>query len=161
MNKYQTYIPKQFDLTELQQRIKAAQAQHDKHKVIYCPASQALAEYDQLTAEGYVRDTEYPVLTHSLDVMQAWLQITMIKPKKVIQKEFEALAVDTEDLYRAEIKADQQKALAAMQRRLIAEAQEKQEKEEQSRRAQIEADALAEAAAILGLTDSQIVTEGA
>lgn len=48
MNKYQTYIPKQFDLTELQQRIKTAQSEHDKHKVIYQPASQALAEYDEL-----------------------------------------------------------------------------------------------------------------
>ena len=151
MNKYQTYIPKQFDLTELQQRVKAAQAQHDKHKVIYQPASQALAEYDELLSQGYVRDTEYPVLTHSLDVMQSWLQITLIKPKKVIQKEHEAIAVDTEELYRAEVKADQQKALAAMQRRIIAEAEEKKAKEATARRAQIEAAALEEAAQILGI----------
>lgn len=155
MNKYQTFIPKAFDLTELQQRTKAAQSEHDRHMVIYCPASQALAEYDQLTAEGYVRAQDYPVLTHSLDVMQAWLQITMIKPKKIISKELEEISVTVEAEYRAEVKADQQKALAAMQRRLIAEAQEKQEKEEQSRRAQIEAEALAEAAQILGLETQQ------
>lgn len=148
-----TFIPKQFDLTELQQRTKAAQAQHDKHKVIYCPASQALAEYDQLTAEGYVRDTEYPVLTHSLDVMQAWLQITLIKPKKVIQKELETIAVEVEDLYRAEIKLDQQEALKRMTKRLLAEQEEKEVKEAAARRAELESQALAEAAAILGLTE--------
>lgn len=153
MNKYGTFIPKAFDLTELQQRIKAAQAQHDKHKVIYCPASQALAEYDELLNQGYVRDTEYPVLTHSLDVIQAWLQITMLKPKKVIQKELEAIAVEVEELYRAEVKADQQRALAAMQTRLLEEAKEKQRKE-QEKADQAAADAaLIEARAILGLTE--------
>ena len=153
MNKYQTFIPKAFDLTELQQRVKAAQSQHDKHKVIYQPASQALVEYDELLNQGYVRDTEYPVLTHSLDVMQAWLKITMLKPKKVIQKELEEISVTVEAEYRAEIKADQAEALKRMTQRLLAEEEEKQAKEIAQRFAEREAAALAEAAQILGLTD--------
>ncbi|TXH86827.1 MAG: hypothetical protein E6Q71_06105 [Pseudomonas sp.] len=151
MNKYQTFVPKAFDMTELNQRIADAQAQHDRHKVLYAPASQALTEYDDLVKDGYVRSTEHPVLTHSLDVMQAWLQITLIKPKKVIQKEMEQIAIDVEELYRAEIKADQAEALKRMQRRLLIEAQEKQQKDESERLAQLEAEALAEAAQILGL----------
>ncbi len=151
MNKYGTFIPKRFDMTELNQRIADAQSQHDKHKVLYAPASQALAEYDDLVKDGYVRSTEHPVLTHSLDVMQAWLQITLTKPKKVISKELEQIAIDTEELYRSEIKADQAEALKRMQQRLLIEVQEKQQKDEAERLAQLEAEALAEAAHILGL----------
>lgn len=151
MNKYGTFVPKAFDLNELNNRVVAAQAQHDRHKVLYAPASQALSEYDALVKEGYVRSTDHPVLTHSLDVLQAWLQITLVKPKRVVQKEMEQIAIETEELYRAEIKVNQQEALKRMQQRLLIEAQEKQQKEESERLTQLEAEALAEAAQILGL----------
>lgn len=156
MNKYQTFVPKAFDMTELNQRIADAQSFHDKHKVLYAPASQALAEYDDLVKAGYVRSTEHPVLTHSLDVLQAWLQITLVKPKKVIIKELEQTAIDVEELYRSEIKADQAEALKRMTQRLLIEGQERQQKDEAERLAQLEAQALAEAAQILGLTEGAI-----
>ncbi len=153
MNRFNTFVPKSFDLTELNQRIADAQAQHDRHKVLYAPASQVLAEYDSLVKDGYIRSTEHPVLTHSLDVMQAWLQITLTKPKKVIQKELEEIAIDVEELYRAEIKADQQEALKRMQRRLLVEQQEKAQKESAERQAALEAQALAEAMEILNIKE--------
>lgn len=151
--KHSTFVPKAFDLTELDARIKAAQAQHDKHKVLFAPASEALAEYDHLVKDGYVRDPSFPVLTQALDVMQAWLQITLIKPKKVITRELEQIAVEVEAQYKAEIKAEQQDAIKRMQQRLLAEAEEKELREAAEHRAQAEAAALAEAASILGLKE--------
>lgn len=75
----------------------------------------------------------------------------MIKPKKIISKELEEISVTVEAEYRAEVKADQQKALAAMQRRLIEEARDKERKEqEQADQAAADA-ALIEARQILGL----------
>lgn len=152
-NKYSTFVPLSFDVSELNRRVTAAQSQIDKHKVLYAPASQALTEYDELLSQGYVRSTVHPVLTHSLDVMQAWVQITMTKPKKVITRELEQIAIETEELYKAEIKASQAEALSRMAARLLAEQEEREVKEAAAHRAQLEASALVEARQILGLSE--------
>lgn len=152
MNKYSTYIPKAFDLTTLNELIAEAHTQHSNHFCLYEPQTQFFRSYDQYIKDGYVRDDQQAVLAMPSG-SEVWLQVHLIKPKRVISKELEQIAVDTEALYRTEIKADQQKALAAMQRRLIAESEEKRAREEAAQRSQIEAEALAEAAQILGLTD--------
>ena len=85
--------------------------------------------------------------------MQAWLQITMLKPKKVIQKELEEISVTVEAEYRAEIKADQAEALKRMTQRLLAEEEDRQAKEIAAARTAAEARAAAEAAQILNIEE--------
>lgn len=149
-NKYQTYVPQAFDLTTLNERIAKAQAAHSKHFCLYEPQTMFFRSYDQYVKDGYVRDDHQPVLAMPSG-SETWIQVHLVKPKKVISKELEALAIEVEAAYHQEIKADQIEALRRMQQRLIAEAEEKRVREEADTRAQIEADVLAEAAQILGL----------
>lgn len=152
MNKYSTYIPKAFDLTTLNERIAEAHTQHSKHFCLYEPQTQFFRSYDQLIKDGYVRDDHQAVLAMPSG-SEVWLQVHLIKPKRVISKELEEISVTVEALYRAEIKADQAEALRRMQTRLIAEAEEQRVREEADRRAQIEADAMEEARQILKLDE--------
>lgn len=150
MNKYSTYIPKAFDLTTLNERIAEVHAQHSKHFCLYEPQTQFFRSYDQYIKDGYVRDDHQAVLAMPSG-SEVWLQVHLIKPKRVISKELEEISVTVEALYRAEIKADQAEALKRMTQRLLAEEEEKQSKEIAQRLAEREAAALAEAAQILGI----------
>lgn len=155
MNKYQTFIPKAFNLSELNNRIADAQASHSKHFCLYEPQTMFFRSYDQMIRDGYVRDDNHAVLAMPSG-SEVWLQVQLIKPKKLVAKELEEISVNVEAEYRAEIKVDQQEALKRMTQRLLIEAQEKQQKDEAERLAQLEAEALAEAAQILGLTERAI-----
>lgn len=159
MNKYGTYIPKAFDLSELNNRIADAQASHSKHFCLYEPQTMFFRSYDQMIRDGYVRDDNHAVLAMPSG-SEVWLQVQLIKPKKLVAKELEEISVNVEAEYRAEIKVDQQKALRRMQQRLIAEAQEKAQKEESDRLAALEAQALKEAMEILNISEPVFTKEG-
>jgi uncharacterized protein with von Willebrand factor type A (vWA) domain len=146
MNKYQSFIPQKFTEIELTKRVKAAQGWVDTNKILVEDSVRFLDVYDAMIKSGYIRSPDQPML-----IMQSLVQVILKKPKKILNKEYEQIAVQVETEYRAEIKADQESALERMANRLLCEAKEKQEKEMAAVQAELEAAALVEAAAILGL----------
>ncbi len=155
MNKYQTFVPKAFDMTELNQRVANAQASHSKYFCLYEPQTMFFRSYDQMIRDGYVRDDNHAVLAMPSG-SEVWLQVQLIKPKKMVAKELEEISVNVEAEYRAEIKADQSEALRRMQTRLIEEAKEVERKEREAAEQAAADAALIEARTILGLTEGAI-----
>jgi hypothetical protein len=146
MNRFNTYVPQQFSQEELNTRIEAAQGWVDKNKVLVEDSVRFLDVYDAMIKSGYTRSPDQPML-----IMQSLVQVILKKPKKMLDKEYEQIAVQVEADYRAEIEAEQIDALEKMKIRLLSEAKEKADKEMAAVQAQLEAAALVEAAAILGL----------
>lgn len=145
-NRFNTFIPKAFDLTTLNKLIEEKQAGIDPFVVLVEEPHLFLDRYDGLTKEGYKRHPNHPLLH-----LGTLLQLPLQKPKKLVEQEKEAVAVQVEAEYRAEIQAEQNEALKRMQTRLLEEAKDKERKEqEQAEQAAADA-ALIEARQILGL----------
>lgn len=146
MNRFNTFVPRQFDLTTLNTLIAEKQAGLDPFVVLVEEPHLFLDRYDGLTKEGYKRHPNHPLLH-----LGTVIQLHMLKPKKLLDQEKEALAVEVEAQYRAEIKEEQQRALLAMQSRLIEEAKDAERKEREAAEQAAADAALAEAKQILGL----------
>lgn len=146
-NRFSTFIPRQFDMTTLNNLIEEKQQGLDPFVVLVEEPHLFLDRYDGLVKEGYRRHPNHPMLH-----LGTLIQMHLLKPKKQLEQEKEAVAIEVEAIYRQELKEEQQRALAAMQTRLLEEAKEKERKvQEEAEQAAADA-ALNEARQILGLT---------
>jgi hypothetical protein len=146
MNRFNTYVPQQFSQEELNTRIEAAQGWVDKNKVLVEDSVRFLDVYDAMIKSGYTRSPDQPML-----IMQSLVQVILKKPKKILDKEYEKVAVEVEEQYRQEVKDDQTLALQLMQTRIIEEAKEKVRKQQELADAAIADAALVQARQILNL----------
>lgn len=151
MNRFNTFVPRSFDLTTLNTLIAERQAAIDPFVVLVEEPHLFLDRYDGLTKEGYKRHPNHPMLH-----LGTVIQLHLLKPKKLLDQEKEALAVQVEQQYRQELHEEQNEALRRMQSRLIEENKDKERKaQEQAEQAAADA-ALIEARTILGLTEGAI-----
>ncbi len=146
MNRFNTFVPRSFDLTTLNTLIAEKQAGLDPFVVLVEEPHLFLDRYDGLTKEGYKRHPNHPMLH-----LGSVIQLHLLKPKKLLDQEKEAVAVAVEAQYRQELHEEQNEALRRMQTRLLEEAKDNERKaQEQAEQAAADA-ALKEAAQILGL----------
>lgn len=147
-NRFNTFAPRQFDLTILNKLIEEKQRGLDPFVVLVEEPHLFLDRYDGLTKEGYKRHPSHPMLH-----LGSVVQLPLLKPKKMVEQEKEAVAIEVERQYRAEILEEQNEALRRMQIRLLEEAKDKERKaQEEAEQVAAEA-ALIEARVILGLTE--------
>lgn len=145
-NRFGTYVPAKFDLTEVQKRVNEAKADINPFTTLVEDNTKFIAAYDEHVCKGYRRSPEHPLL-----ILGNIIQLVMLKPKKMLEKEYEQLSIEVEADYKAEIKAEQADALDKMKNRIIIEAQEARAKETAQEQEILEAAALAEAMQILNL----------
>lgn len=147
-NRFNTFVPRQFDLTTLNQLIAERQAGIDPFVVLVEEPHLFLDRYDGLTKEGYKRHPNHPMLH-----LGTVIQLHLLKPKKQLEQEKEAVAIEVERHYRQELQQEQDEAIRRMQTRLIEEVKDKQRKEQEQADQAVAEAALIEARAILGLTE--------
>ena len=147
-NRFQTFVPRSFDLTALNNLIAERQAGIDPFVVLLEEPHLFLDRYDAFTKDGYRRHPNHPMLH-----LGTVIQLHLLKPKKMLEAEKEATAIQVEAEYRAEILADQNRALVAMQTRILEEAKDKERKQQETAEQAAADAALIEAKAILGLIE--------
>lgn len=149
-NIYNSFIPMAFDLTELNKRIEAKKSFIDQHITIVEETNRFLDLYDDHLSKGFKRDPKLPLLH-----MGPLIQISLLKPKKLLEKEYETTAVQVEAEYRAEVKANQALAVENMVNRILGEAETKQAKAQEEIQRQLANAARVEALMILNLPNEQ------
>lgn len=151
--KYETFIPRQFDQSELDSQIARKQQMHNKYTFIEAASfNEALQVLEQYKSEKYTLDKDFLPVALPMGNGTVVFQFRMIKPEKLIKQELSYIASEVTEQYKIALKAEQAEAVERMVNRLIGEAKERELKESIAKQDAQLNEARKQAQEILGVT---------
>lgn len=130
MLKYETFVPRQFDQSELDSQIVRKQQMHNKYTFIECASfAEAITTLKQYESEKYTLDGDFLPIALPMGNGVSFFQFRMVKPPKLIEKELAYIANEVTEQYNIALKAEQAEAVERMVNRLVGEQAERELKE--------------------------------
>ncbi|WP_286978148.1 hypothetical protein [Pseudomonas sp.] len=150
--KYETFVPRQFDQSELDNQITRKQQMHNKYVFVECASfAEAITTLKQYESEKYTLDKDFLPISLPMVNGVSFFQFRMIKPEKLIKQELAYIATETTEQYKIALKAEQAEAVERMVNRLVGEQAERELKESIARQDAQLNEARKQAQEILGL----------